>query len=115
VVSARQHKKITSRDSDYPQLAVSMQSSPSEVTDRLLNIEVIMATTETTSSSSGGIGFVGLLTIVFIALKLTGYIDWPWIWVLSPIWIACGIVFGIILIVLLVVIMFKSINYITTR
>lgn len=41
-----------------------------------------------TSSSSGGIGFVGLLTILFIALKLTGYIDWSWWWVLSPIWIS---------------------------
>lgn len=37
---------------------------------------------------SGGIGFVGLLTIVFITLKLTGYIAWPWVWVLSPIWIS---------------------------
>ena len=40
------------------------------------------------SSSSSGIGFTGLLTVVFIALKLTGYIDWSWWWVLSPIWIS---------------------------
>jgi len=32
------------------------------------------------------IGFVGLLTILFIGLKLTGYIGWHWWWVLSPIW-----------------------------
>jgi hypothetical protein len=43
---------------------------------------------ETSSSSSGGIGFVGLLTIAFIVLKLTGYIQWSWLWVLAPIWIA---------------------------
>lgn len=36
------------------------------------------------SSSNGGIGFVGLLTVVFITLKLTGYISWSWFWVLSP-------------------------------
>ena len=42
----------------------------------------------TSSSSSGGVGFVGLLTIVFITLKLTGYITWSWMWVLSPIWIS---------------------------
>ena len=36
------------------------------------------------SSSSGGIGFFGLLTIVFIVLKLIGTIDWSWFWVLSP-------------------------------
>ena len=29
--------------------------------------------------------FVGLLTILFIALKLIGVIDWSWFWVLSPI------------------------------
>ena len=40
------------------------------------------------SSSGGGAGFFGLLTILFIGLKLTGYIDWSWWWVLSPIWIA---------------------------
>lgn len=39
------------------------------------------------SGSNGGIGFVGLLTIVFITLKLTGYITWSWWWVLSPLWI----------------------------
>ena len=37
---------------------------------------------------NGGIGFVGALQLVFIVLKLTGYIDWPWLWVLSPIWIS---------------------------
>ncbi len=43
---------------------------------------------KSSTSSSGGIGFVGLLTIVFIVLKLTNYIDWSWVWVLSPIWIS---------------------------
>lgn len=38
--------------------------------------------------TSGGIGFTGLLTIVFITLKLLGVIKWSWIWVLSPIWIS---------------------------
>lgn len=33
-------------------------------------------------------GFVGLLTILFIALKLTKVIAWSWIWVVSPIWIS---------------------------
>ena len=35
-----------------------------------------------------GLGFVDALTLLFIALKLTGRIDWNWIWVLSPIWIS---------------------------
>lgn len=37
--------------------------------------------------ASGGVGFVGLLTIVFITLKLLKVIEWSWWWVLSPIWI----------------------------
>jgi hypothetical protein len=38
-------------------------------------------------SSSSGISFMGMLTILFIALKLTNYVDWSWWWVLSPIWL----------------------------
>ena len=53
------------------------------------------------SSSSGGVGFVGLLTALFIGLKLTGYIAWSWWWVLSPVWISAIIVL-LILIVLAV-------------
>lgn len=33
------------------------------------------------------VGFLGLLTIVFVALKLTGVVNWSWLWVLSPLWI----------------------------
>lgn len=43
------------------------------------------------SSSSGGIGFCGALTILFIALKLLGYIDWSWWWVLAPLWFGAAI------------------------
>ena len=50
------------------------------------------------TSSDGGISFFGLLTIVFITLKLIGTIDWSWIWVLSPIWIPIALVFLILLI-----------------
>jgi hypothetical protein len=52
---------------------------------------------KSSSGGSGGIGFVGLLTIVFITLKLTGHIDWSWWWVLSPIWITTAIVVAILL------------------
>ena len=49
------------------------------------------------SKSNGGIGFLGMLTILFIGLKLTGYIDWSWTWVLSPLWL--GFTLGVTLIV----------------
>jgi len=34
----------------------------------------------------GGVSFLGLLAIAFIILKIIGYIQWSWIWVLSPLW-----------------------------
>lgn len=54
--------------------------------------------------ASGGIGFTGALTIVFIVLKLCRVISWSWVWVLSPIWITALIVGAIFLVILLLVI-----------
>lgn len=59
------------------------------------------------STASSGIGFTGLLTVLFIGLKLTGYITWSWLWVLSPIWISSALVIAIFLIVLAVVLVSK--------
>ena len=42
-----------------------------------------------------GISFSGLLTVLFIGLKLTGYIGWSWWWVLSPLWFGLGIVVAV--------------------
>ncbi len=53
------------------------------------------------NNNNGGIGFVGLLTIVFIVLKLTGIIKWSWLWVLSPIWISVLFVILVISIIAL--------------
>ena len=53
------------------------------------------------NTTSGGIGFTGLLTIVFIVLKLLDVIKWSWWWVLSPIWISFGIALVVIFIPLL--------------
>lgn len=50
--------------------------------------------------SGGGIGFIGLLTLVFITLKLTGVINWSWWWVLSPIWISF---IGLLLLIAIIV------------
>ena len=54
------------------------------------------------NNSSSGIGFCGLLGIVFIVLKLTGYIAWEWKWVLAPLWIPTSLVVIILAIVFLV-------------
>lgn len=63
---------------------------------------------ESKTTSRGGIGFCGLLTIVLVTLKLTGYIDWSWLWVFSPILIEVGILI-IILILLGILILIKKI------
>ena len=57
---------------------------------------------EQQTSHSSGIGFFGLLTILFIGLKLTGYIDWSWFWVLSPLLIGLGLWLLIVLVIVLV-------------
>lgn len=51
-------------------------------------------------------GFVGVLTIVFVTLKLLGYISWSWWWVLSPLWIA-AILFVVVLLLVVLVIALK--------
>ena len=56
------------------------------------------------STSSSGIGFFGLLAILFITLKLTGVITWSWLWVLAPIWIPFVIVVFVLIIIGIVVI-----------
>ncbi len=43
------------------------------------------------SSGGGGVGFCGLLAVLFIGLKLTGHVTWSWLWVLSPLWIPVAI------------------------
>jgi hypothetical protein len=55
-----------------------------------------------TQVQSGGINFFGLLTVLFIGLKLTGYIAWSWWWVLSPLWLPLAIVLAIAVIVFVV-------------
>ena len=52
------------------------------------------------SNSSGGIGFFGVLQIVFIVLKLCKVIEWSWWVVLIPLWIELVLCIGIIFFVL---------------
>jgi ABC-type polysaccharide/polyol phosphate export permease len=58
---------------------------------------------QATSGTNNGIGFCGLLTILFIAFKLLGIINWSWAWVLAPIWIPVCIVLAICVIAIIVV------------
>ena len=35
-----------------------------------------------------------LLLVLFIGLKLTGFITWSWFWVLSPFWMPLALLLG---------------------
>ena len=54
---------------------------------------------ENDNARSGGIGFFGLLAIVFITLKLCGVIDWEWWLVLAPILVPTAIALIVLLFV----------------
>ena len=66
------------------------------------------------SGSSGGI-FWTLLAVAFILLKVTHLIDWPWVWVLAPIWIPAAIALTAIVIVLIVVLTKEAIRSLERR
>lgn len=51
------------------------------------------------TTRSGGIGFCGLLALLFIGLQLGGVIHWSWWWVLSPLWIPVAFVVAVLLFV----------------
>lgn len=64
---------------------------------------------ENKTTVNGGVGFFGLLQVVFIALKVAKVIDWSWWWVFLPTWINLGIlILCIIIIVIAYVIALKK-------
>jgi len=59
----------------------------------------------TAQTASRGVGFTSLLTILFIALKLTGVINWSWFWVLIP--VVFSIVLAIAILIFLLVLFIR--------
>lgn len=51
------------------------------------------------SSSSSGISATALLGVLFVGLKLTGYITWSWWWVTFPFWGPLAIALVVLLII----------------
>lgn len=50
-------------------------------------------------SASGWIGAMGFLGVLFVGLKLTGYIDWSWWYVTLPFWGGIALVLALALVV----------------
>lgn len=48
------------------------------------------------------VGIAESLTAIFILLKLAGFIEWPWFWILSPMWISflCVLIIAALLVIL---------------
>jgi hypothetical protein len=57
------------------------------------------------ANSSGGVGLGGLLTVLFVGLKLGHVIDWSWWWVFSPLWVGAAVMAAVFIVTLLVMIM----------
>ncbi len=54
-----------------------------------------------TSNVYNGIGFFGLLQVVFIALKVAKVINWSWWLVFLPTWIELGVYLIVIIIIVI--------------
>lgn len=65
---------------------------------------------EEKSTGTKGMSFVGVLTLIFIVLKLTGLITWSWIWVLSPLWIGFAVTITLMLLFLFFCIVVTALN-----
>lgn len=61
-----------------------------------------MSESKATATASGGVGFSGLLTLVFIVLKLCHVIEWSWVWVLSPLWISFSLAILFVIVITLI-------------
>ena len=64
------------------------------------------------NTTTGGIGFLGALFLVFVTLKLTNYIDWSWWWVTCPLWFGLAFIIGfatLCALVIMIAVIFKRI------
>ncbi len=68
----------------------------------MINLEGDIMSDKTVNNN--GIGFLGLLTIVFVIAKITGYIAWSWFWVFSPILLGIAFVLVVFAIICMIAI-----------
>ena len=62
---------------------------------------------ENIKAGGSGVSVLSLLGVLFIGLKLAGFIDWPWLWVLAPFWIPAAIMVTVGFAALVIWLMFK--------
>lgn len=62
-----------------------------------------------------GPGFFGCLALIFIVLKLTGYIQWPWVWVLAPLWLPAALILTVTGAIALALLLMDKTKYVIKR
>jgi hypothetical protein len=61
------------------------------------------------SNSSNGIGLFTLMFLIFMTLKLMGYITWSWWWVTAPLWGGFALA-GVIALIAVAFFMYKKLK-----
>lgn len=56
-----------------------------------------------TQQKRQGLGFLSILALIFITLKLMGYITWSWWWVSAPLWGPLGLYLVLMLFIFIIV------------
>lgn len=64
----------------------------------------------TNTTIKTGVGFGGGLTICFVVLKLLGKINWPWYWVVGPLWVPWAITIAILIIIIGCIYLFELVR-----
>lgn len=54
--------------------------------ERKVKQRIMKSNNVTQTNRNSGVGFLGLLAVLFIGLKLTHVIAWSWWWVLAPLY-----------------------------
>jgi hypothetical protein len=62
------------------------------------------------NSTSGGVGFLGLLFLLFLGLKLGKVIDWSWWWVTSPLWGGFALILLIVVVSVSIITIYKMLK-----
>lgn len=58
----------------------------------------------------GIIVMLGVLTVIFVSLKLSGVIYWSWLWVLSPLLALYALAITALVVATLIIVMTDAIN-----
>ena len=61
------------------------------------------------------LGFAEALLVIFIILKITGQLTWPWLWILSPLWITLSLMGLVVLLSISLVVIMALLDYVEER